>query len=167
MAQVTLGGTPTTTSGDLPAVGSAAPDFQLTKDDLSNANLSDYTGKQVILNIFPSVDTGVCAASIRRFNQEAANLENTVVLCISADLPFAQKRFCGAEGIENVVTLSTFRDQNAFGTAYGTTLADGGFAGLQARAVVVIDADGKVTHSELVPEIGQEPNYEAAMSVLS
>ena len=166
MAKVTLGGNPSNTIADLPNIGDPAPEFSLTNADLLQATLSDHKGKRIIFNIFPSVDTGVCAAAIRRFNQEAANLDNAVVLCISADLPFAQKRFCGAEGIENVATLSSFRDGGAFGKAYGTLLTDGGFKGLHARAVVVADADGKVIHSELVPEIGQEPNYEAALSVL-
>jgi thiol peroxidase len=166
MAQVTLGGNPTNTSGDLPGTGADTPSFTLTRDDLSEVGLSDYEGKKIIFNIFPSVDTGVCAASIRRFNKEAASMEDTIVLCISADLPFAQKRFCGAEGVENVETLSTFRDGGAFGDSFGTTLIDGGFKGLQARAVVVTDANGKVTYTELVPEIGQEPNYEAALAAL-
>ena len=166
MAKVTLGGTPTHTSSDLPATGTRVPDFILTRDDLSNVTLSDYAGKRILFNIFPSIDTGVCAASVRRFNQEAANLENTVILCVSADLPFAQKRFCGAEGLENLMTLSTFRDGGAFGSAFGTGLIDGAFQGLQARAVLVVDNEGKVKYSELVPEIGQEPNYEAALAAL-
>lgn len=154
------------TSGDLPAVGTAAPDFELTKQDLSDVKLSDFTGKKVILNIFPSVDTSVCAASIRKFNQEASGLDNTVVLCISADLPFAQARFCGAENIENVETLSSFRDGGAFSSAYGVTFADGPFKGLTARSVVIVDEQGKVKYTELVPETGEEPNYDAALSAL-
>ncbi len=163
MAQITLGGNPTNTSGDLPKVGEPAPAFSLTKTDMSTSTLADYAGKKVILNIFPSVDTGVCAASIRRFNQEASGLDNTIVLCISMDLPFAQQRFCGAEGIENVITLSNFRDKGAFGRDYGVEIVDGGFAGLDARAVVVVDEEGKVKYTELVPEIGQEPNYDEAL----
>lgn len=166
MALVTLGGNPSNTHSDLPSVGQYIPNFSLTQTDLSTADLENFKGKRVIFNIFPSVDTGVCAASIRRFNKEASSLKNTVVLCISADLPFAQKRFCGAEGIEQVITLSTFRDNNQFGKDFGTLLTDGGFKGLHARAVVVADIDGKVLHSELVPEIGQEPNYKAALAVL-
>ena len=164
MAQITLKGNPLNTNGDLPAVGSAAPDFSLTAADLSEKSLADYSGKNVILNIFPSVDTPVCAASMRRFNVDAAGRDNTVVLCISADLPFAQKRFCGAEGLDNVETLSTFR--GSFGDAYGTTMVDGPLAALQARAVVVVDASGNVAHAELVPEIAQEPNYEAALAAV-
>ncbi len=166
MAKITLGGNPCNTIGDLPALGSVAPNFTLVKPDMTSASLSDYKGKKVILNIFPSVDTGVCAASIRKFNQEAANLDNTVVLCISRDLPFAQSRFCGAEGIENVITLSNFRDGGAFGKAYGVEIVDGGFASLDARSVVVIDENGKVTYTELVPEIGNEPNYEGALNAV-
>lgn len=163
MAQITLGGNPCKTSGDLPAVGSKAPSFSLTAVDMSTRTLDEFEGKKVILNIFPSVDTGVCAASIRKFNQEAASLDNAVVLCISMDLPFAQKRFCGAEGIENVITLSNFRDGNSFGNQYGVRITDGGFAGLDARAVVVLDEEGVVKYTELVPEIGSEPNYEEAL----
>jgi thiol peroxidase len=166
MAQITLGGNPTNTSGDLPKIGDQLSALTLTLSDMSDVSLSEYDGKRIILNIFPSVDTGVCAASIRRFNQEASNLDNTVILCISADLPFAQKRFCGAEGIENVITLSTFRDGGNFGKFFGTLITDGKFAGLQARAVVIADESGKVTYTELVPEIGQEPNYEEALNAL-
>ena len=163
MANITLKGNPIHTSGNLPAVGSSAPNFNLTAADLSQKTLADYSGKNVILNIFPSVDTPVCAASIRRFNVDAAGKDNAVVLCVSADLPFAQKRFCGAEGVENVASLSNFRD-TSFGADYGVTITDGPLAGLLARAVVVVDGAGKVTHAELVPEIAQEPNYEAALS---
>jgi thiol peroxidase len=164
MAEVTLGGNPIHTSGDLPAIGSPAPDFTLTGGDLSDVNLADLAGKKVVLNIFPSIDTGVCAASVRRFNEAAAGLEGTTVLCVSADLPFAMKRFCGAEGIENVVVASTFRSD--FGDRYGVTITDGKMAGLNARAVVVLDADGTVVYEELVPEIAQEPNYDAAIAAL-
>ena len=166
MAKVTLGGNPSNTHSDLPAKGSTAPGFTLVKPDMSEVSLSDFNGKKVILNIFPSVDTGVCAASIRHFNKAVADLDNTVVLCVSADLPFAQKRFCGAEGIENVEVLSTFRDDHAFGKAYGTLLVDGGFKGLHARAVVILDTQGNVSYTELVPEIGQEPDYDSALSSL-
>jgi thiol peroxidase len=166
MAKVTLGGTPVNTHSDLPAIGSKAAEFTMTKNDLSQASLSDFAGKQVILNIFPSIDTGVCATSVRTFNKKVASLDNTVVLCISADLPFAHSRFCGAEGIDNAITLSTFRDGGAFAKAYGTLLVDGGFAGLNARAVVVIDTEGKITHTELVSEIGTEPDYESALAAL-
>ncbi len=166
MAQITLGGNPVNTSGDLPAIGSTAPGFKLVKQDLSDVSLSDFAGKKVILNIFPSVDTSVCAASIRKFNEEAAGLDNTVVLCISADLPFAQARFCGAENIENVVTLSSFRDGGAFSNAYGVAFTDGGFKGLNARAVVIVDESGTVKYTELVPEVGQEPNYASALGAL-
>jgi thiol peroxidase len=165
MAQITKGGTPIQTSGNLPEVGSQAPDFKLTKTDLSDTSLKDFAGKRVVLNIFPSVDTGVCATSVRRFNQEAAGLNNTVVVGVSRDLPFALKRFCGAEGIENVVTTSELRDLN-FGRDYGVTIMEGGMAGLLSRAVVVLDENGKVIYTEQVPEIGQEPNYEAAINSL-
>ncbi|QSE98261.1 thiol peroxidase [Fulvivirga lutea] len=165
MAKITLGGKPTNTNGELPANGTKAPDFTLVKNDLSEASLSDYKGKKVILNIFPSVDTGVCATSVRKFNEKAASLDNTVVLCISKDLPFAQARFCGAEGIENAITLSGFRN-DTYSKDYGVELVDAGFKGLNARAVVVIDEEGVVKHSELVPEIGQEPNYDAALAAL-
>ena len=166
MAQITLGGNPTNTSGDLPAKGSKAPGFTLAGVDLVDFSMEKFAGKKLILNIFPSVDTGVCAASVREFNKSAASLDNTVVLCISMDLPFAQQRFCGAEGIENVVMASGFRNGAKFGSDYGVMLADGGFQGLFARAVVVVDENGEVTHTELVPEIGQEPNYEAALNAV-
>ncbi|MFT4738096.1 MAG: thiol peroxidase [Cyclobacteriaceae bacterium] len=166
MANVTLGGNPSTTSGNLPAIGTQAPDFTLVKSDMSEIKLADFAGKKLILNIFPSVDTGVCAASVRHFNKDVSELDNTAVLCVSADLPFAQARFCGAEGIENVEVASSFRDDAAFGKSYGSLLIDGGFKGLHARAVVVVDANGVVSYTELVPEIGQEPNYEAALAAL-
>ena len=163
MAQITLGGNPVNTSGDLPSVGSKAPDFTLTKRDLSSVSLSDLAGQRVVLNIFPSIDTGVCATSVRTFNEKAASAENTVVLCVSADLPFAQNRFCGAEGIENVDTGSTFKNPE-FADTYGVRLLDGRLAGLCARAVVVIGADGNVAYNQLVPDIAQEPDYDAALA---
>ncbi|MAZ28608.1 MAG: lipid hydroperoxide peroxidase [Cytophagaceae bacterium] len=166
MAEITLGGNPTTTVGELPKVGSMAPDFKLAKNDLTNVTLEDYKGKYVVMNIFPSVDTGVCAASIRKFNEEASTLENTVVLCISKDLPFAQARFCAAEGLENVVNLSDFRT-GKFGEDYGLSIGEGAFAGLHSRVVIVLDEEGKVLYEEQVPEIGQEPDYEAALKALS
>lgn len=153
------------TNGNLPAVGSQAADFALVKGDLSTLSLADLKGKKAVLNIFPSVDTGVCAASVRRFNKEAAGLENTVVVCISRDLPFAQARFCGAEGIENVINASEFRNSD-FSTAYGVLEIDGPLAGLLARAVVVLDENGVVKYTELVNEITEEPNYEAALAAL-
>ena len=164
MAKITFKGSPTRTAGELPVKGSAAPDFTLVKQDLSETVLSDYKGKRLVLNIFPSIDTGVCAMSVRKFNEKAAALKNTVVLCVSMDLPFAQSRFCGAEGIKNVVTASAFR--SAFGDHYGVTIADGPLTGLLARAVVVINETGKVIYTEQVPEIAQEPNYDAALAVL-
>ncbi|MEZ6013797.1 MAG: thiol peroxidase [Planctomycetota bacterium] len=162
MAQITLKGNPIHTSGELPAVGSAAPALTLVGQDLAEATLATYAGKTRVLNIFPSVDTAVCAMSVRSFNEKAAALSGVVVLNISADLPFAQKRFCGAEGIANAVTLSSFRSD--FADAYGIRITDGPLKGLCGRAVVVIDAAGKVTYSELVPEIAQEPNYDAALA---
>ncbi len=164
MATVTFKGTPVKVSGELPAVGSKAPDFVLAGSDLSDVKLSDYTGRPVVLNIFPSIDTPVCATSVRRFNQEAAG-GDSVVLCVSLDLPFAQGRFCAAEGLENVKTVSAFRS-HAFGGDYGVMLTDSALAGLFARAVVVVGRDGQVTHSELVPEIAQEPDYAAALAAV-
>lgn len=152
-------------SGAQPMAGTIAPNFTAVTQDLQNVSLSDYKGKKVVLNIFPSIDTGVCAASVRRFNQEAASRPDTVVLGISMDLPFAQGRFCGAEGIDNVVMLSTFRD-TAFQEAYGLLMQDGPLAGLLARAVFVLDAQGTILYNELVPEITQEPNYKAALAAL-
>lgn len=163
MATITFKGNTVHTSGELPAKGTAAPEFSLVKGDLSDVKLSDYKGKNVVLNIFPSLDTGTCAASVRRFNKEAASLNNTVVLGISADLPFAAGRFCSAEGIENVVTLSNFRDE-AFGRDYGLLMTDGPLKGLLARAVVVVDPAGKVIYKELVSEIAQEPDYHSAIN---
>jgi thiol peroxidase len=164
MAQTALGGNPVNTVGDLPSVGSATPSFTLTKADLSDITPADLAGQRVVLNIFPSIDTAVCATSVRKFNELASGLDNTMVLCVSADLPFAQGRFCGAEGITNVSTASTFRGD--FGSAYGVTMADGKLAGLMARAVVVLDETGTVLHSQLVPEIAQEPDYDAAVAAL-
>ncbi len=163
MANITFKGNPVNTVGELPNIGNAAPDFSLVGSDLSDVKLSDYKGKNVVLNIFPSLDTGTCAASVRRFNKEAASFNNTVVLGISADLPFAAGRFCSAEGIENVVTLSTFRD-DAFAKDYGLLMTDGPLKGLLARAVVVINQEGKVVYKELVPEIAQEPDYHSAIN---
>jgi len=165
MAQITLGGNPTTTSGTLPENGTKAPDFNLRAADLSSKKMSDYTGKRKILNIFPSVDTGVCASAVKTFNTHGATLNNTQVLCISRDLPFAQARFCAAEGLENVEMLSDFKD-GSFGDAYGLTITDGPFANLHARAVIVLDEQNRVLYSEQVPEIGQEPNYQAALNAL-
>lgn len=152
------------TVGKLPGVGTQAPDFTLTAVDLSEKSLSDFKGKNVILNIFPSVNTGVCAASVRNFNKDAAGLDNTVVLCISKDLPFAQSQFCGAEGIQNVVMLSDFRTD--FGHQYGVQLADGALKGLLSRAVVAVNPEGKIVYEEQVSDIGHEPNYEAALAAV-
>jgi len=163
--KVSLGGAPCNTISDLPAVGSKAKEFILKKNDLSVLTLMEMEGSRVILNIFPSVDTGICATSVRTFNKLAAEMDNTKVVCVSRDLPFAQKRFCGAEGIENVITVSDFAT-GQFGRDYGVELIDGGFQNLHARAIVVLDEKGTVLHTELVPEIANEPNYEAALSVL-
>ena len=165
MASITLKGSPVETSGELPRVGSKAKDFTLVKADLSETNLASYAGREVVLNIFPSIDTPVCALSVRRFNTEVSERENTVVLCISADLPFAHKRFCGAEGLENVITLSTFRNQS-FGKDYGVVMTTGPLKGLMSRAVVVIGTDGVVKYTEQVSEISQEPDYDAALAAL-
>jgi thiol peroxidase len=165
MASITLGGNPVHTNGELPKTGTKAPDFKLVKSDLSTATLADFSGNQLVLNIFPSIDTPTCATSVRVFNQKASALENTTVLCISRDLPFAQKRFCGAEGLENVVNLSDFKD-GSFGKDYGLELTDGVLAGLHSRAVVVVDADGIVKYSELVADIKDEPNYDNALASL-
>jgi thiol peroxidase len=165
MSQVTLGGNPIHTSGELPAVGTAAPDFTLTKPDLTSVTKADLAGQRVVLNIFPSVDTGVCATSVRTFNKRAGEAANTVVLCVSADLPFAAGRFCGAEGLDQVTPASDFKNKE-FGDAYGVRLVDGKLAGLLARSVVVLDEQGQVIHSQLVPEIAQEPDYDAALAVL-
>ena len=165
MASITLGGNPIHTNGELPQGGSNAADFTLIKTDLSTASLADYSGKRVVLNIFPSIDTGTCAQSVRTFNEKASQLENTVVLCISRDLPFAQKRFCGAEGLENVVNLSDFK-AGQFGKDYGLEMTDGPLSGLHSRVVIVLDENGTVLHAEQVAEIADEPNYEAALAVL-
>ncbi|MCF7532238.1 thiol peroxidase [Pseudomonas petrae] len=165
MPQVTRRGSPVQISGELPAIGSKAPAFKLVAGDLSDATLETFAGKRKVLNIFPSVDTPTCATSIRKFNAQANELNNAVVLCISADLPFAQARFCGAEGLENVKNLSTMRGAQ-FMQDYGVAIADGPMVGLTTRAVVVLDENDTVLHSELVPEIGQEPNYDAALAVL-
>jgi len=162
MAEITLKGNLIHTSGNLPEIGTKAPDFKLTGTDLKDLSLKDFSGKILILNIFPSLDTDVCAMSVRRFNQMAAEMDNMKVLCISRDLPFAHKRFCVAEGIENVVSLSELRDLN-FGNMYGVRIVDGPMAGLLARSVVVIDTEGRVKYSELVPEITREPDYESVL----
>jgi len=165
MAQIKLKGNPINTSGNLPEIGSAAKDFVLTANDLSDHKLSEYKGKKVLLNIYPSIDTGVCAASVRKFNVEAASFENTVVLGVSRDLPFALGRFCGAEGIEKVYTLSEMKDRK-FGKDYGLEIMDGPMAGLLARAVIIIDEAGKVVYTELVDDIVHEPDYSAAIEAL-
>lgn len=166
MAQITLKGNPINTSGDLPAVGSKAPDFKLTKSDLSDVSLADFAGKKKILSIVPSLDTGVCQTSTKQFNQKAADAGDNVILTISRDLPFAMKRFCESEGIDKVIPLSEMRGRD-FGAAYGLEITDGGLAGVLARAIVVIDETDTVKYVELVPEIAQEPNYEAAIAALS
>lgn len=165
MATITLGGNPINTTGELPKTGSKAADFKLIKTDLSTATLADFAGSKLVLNIFPSIDTGTCAASVRKFNEKAGALGNTKVLCISRDLPFAQKRFCGAEGLENVINLSDF-NSGAFGKNYGLEILEGPLAGLHSRAIVVIDENGVITHTEQVAEIADEPNYDAALAVL-
>jgi len=165
MAQITFKGIPIHTASSLPSIGSDAPDFTVIKSDLSPISLRELRGKKVVLNIFPSLDTSVCATSVRRFNMEAAKLENTVVLCISRDLPFAHKRFCVAEGIDNVVTGSEYRDFS-FSDAYGIRIIDGPLAGLHSRAVVVVNEQGKIIYTEQVPEIAQEPEYEKAVAAL-
>lgn len=165
MATVTLKGNPFPTAGDLPATGTTAPSFTLVGGDLAPVSLGDFAGRRKVINIVPSLDTPVCAAQARRFNEEAANLDNTQVLVVSGDLPFAQGRFCSTENIENLTTLSTFQDTE-FGERYGTRLTDGPLAGLQARAVVVLDENDRVLHSQLVPEIAEEPDYDAALAAL-
>lgn len=164
MAETAFRGNPAHTAGDLPEAGAPAPSFTLTKSDLSDLTVDDLAGKKTVLNIFPSIDTQVCATSVRTFNKLAADRDDTTVVCVSADLPFAQNRFCGAEGISNVVTASTFRSD--FGTSFGVELAEGAMRGLMARSVVVLDQQGKVTYVQLVPEISQEPDYDAAMAAL-
>lgn len=165
MANITLKGNSIHTLGELPAIGSKAPNFELTASDLSTKTLADYSGQKLVLNIFPSVDTGVCAQSVRTFNEQASGLDNTKVLCISRDLPFALNRFCAAEGLDNVVSLSEFKDDN-FSKSYQVKITDGPLEGLMSRAVVVVNEEGNVVYTEQVPEIGQEPNYEAALEKL-
>lgn len=165
MAQITLKGNPIHTSGELPTIGQPCPDFSLTRADLGETSLVDLEGKRVVLNIFPSLDTATCATSVRTFNARAAGVPNTTVLCVSMDLPFAMKRFCVAEGIDQVEALSAFRHPG-FGSAFGLILVDGPLRGLLARAVVVLDENGTVVHTELVPEIAQEPDYDAALDII-
>ena len=165
MAQITFKGDAINTAGSLPEVGTPAPDFKVVKTDLSTMSLGDFKGKRTVLNVFPSLDTPVCAASVRKFNVEATKLPNAVVLCISKDLPFAQKRFCAAEGLENVITGSEFRD-SSFSSAYGVSIMDGPLQGLFSRAVLVVDEGGKVVYTEQVPEIAQEPDYEKALAAV-
>jgi thioredoxin-dependent peroxiredoxin len=165
MSQVTLGGNPITVDGSFPSAGDAAPDFRLTGGDLKDVSLADFDGRRKVLNIFPSIDTPTCAASVRRFNSLASGMGNTVVLCVSADLPFAQARFCGAEGLENVVALSLMRGRG-FLTDYGVAITDGPLAGLAARAVVILDENNAVVHAQLVPEIRDEPDYDASLAAL-
>jgi len=165
MAKITLKGNEINTIGQLPAVGGKAPDFTLVTSELSTVSLSDFKGSRIVMNIFPSLDTSTCAASVRYFNKAASELKNTKVLCISRDLPFAQKRFCGAEGLENVITLSDFRT-GEFGKNYGLKIIDGPMLGLLSRVVIVLDEDGKVMYTQQVPEISSEPDYEDVMKNL-
>jgi thiol peroxidase len=165
MATITFKGNPTTTSGMLPLAGLKVPSFVLTKSDLSDITMDSFAGKRIVFNIFPSIDTGICALSVKRFNKEASSLQNVAVLCISMDLPFAQSRFCGAEGLNDVITLSAFRS-GTFGKDYGLTITDGPLKGLLSRVVIITDENGVVTYTEQVPEIAQEPDYEAALKVL-
>jgi thiol peroxidase len=165
MASITLGGNPINTNGELPKVGSKAPSFTMVKNDLSIVTLQDFEGSKLVLNIFPSIDTATCATSVRKFNADANALSNTKVLCISRDLPFAQKRFCGAEGLENVINLSDFKD-GSFGKNYGLEITDSVLAGLHSRVVIVLDEKGIVLYAEQVPEIADEPNYEEALAKL-
>lgn len=165
MAQITLGNDPVTTAGDLPSVGSKAPDFKVTKTDLSDTTLSDYKGKNIVLNIFPSIGTSVCSASVRKFNELAAGKDNTVVLSVSRDLPFAHKNFCEAEGIENVIPTSEYKD-SGFSDNYHVKMLNGKFEGLLSRCVIVIDLDGTVVYTEQVPSIGQEPDYDKALNAI-
>ncbi|HNY30483.1 MAG TPA: thiol peroxidase [Fibrobacteria bacterium] len=163
MATITLKGNPVHTSGELPTIGSKAPNFRLVKQDLSEVSLADLAGKKVVINIFPSIDTDTCATSVRKFNQKASSLANTVVLCVSKDLPFAAKRFCGAEGLANVVTASAFRDTE-FEKAYGVQIVDSPLKGLCARSIVILDESGKVVYTQQVPETVDEPDYDAALA---
>lgn len=165
MASITLKGDACNTSGDLPAVGSAAPDFTLVGADLSDCNFETFAGKNIIMSIVPSFDTGICAMSVKKFNESAGELENTVIVNVSKDLPFAQKRFCESEGVEHVTNLSAFRC-NEFGSKYGMTITDGPLKGLLGRAIVVLNAEREVVYTEMVPEIAQEPNYDAALSAV-
>jgi thiol peroxidase len=165
MKEITLKGTAIHISGNLPSIGDKASDFVLTKTDMSDLSLKDFKGKRLVLNVFPSIDTPVCALSVRKFNQEASKLNNAVVLCVSEDLPFAHARFCSAEGIKNVISVSDLRKRD-FGRKYGLEIVDGPIAGLLARAVIIIGKEGKVLYVELVPEIAQEPDYEKALAVL-
>lgn len=166
MSTIKLKGNSINTSGELPAVNTSATDFKLVKTDLSEISLSDLKGRRVVLNIFPSIDTGTCAASVRKFNELASKLQNTTILCVSRDLPFAQQRFCGAEGLDNVLPVSDFRD-GSFGKSYGLLIEDGPLKGLHSRAVVVIDENGTIRHTEQVGDIVDEPNYDAALASLS
>ena len=163
MAKITFKGTEVNTIGNLPKVGDKAADFSLVGSDLSEMKLGDFAGKNIVLNVFPSIDTGVCATSVRKFNKEASNLENTVVLAVSADLPFASGRFCSVEGIENVKPASVFRSPE-FGKEYGVLMVDGPLKGLLARCVIIINPEGYISYTELVPEIGQEPDYQTAIN---
>jgi thiol peroxidase len=165
MASITLGGNPVHTSGELPKIGTKLADFKLVKEDLSLATLADFSNSKLLLNIFPSVETGVCSTAIRKFNAMASGLTNTKVLCISRDLPLAQKRFCGAEGLENVINLSDFNTAD-FGKDNGLLILDSTFAGLLSRAIIIVDENGIITYTEQVPEIANEPNYEAALAAL-
>ena len=165
MAHITLGDTPVTTTGDLPAVGTTAPNFKVTKTDLTDTTLGDYRGKNIVLNIFPSIGTSVCSASVRKFNELAAGKDNTVVISVSRDLPFAHKHFCEAEGIENVIPTSEYKD-NGFSDNYHVKMLNGKFEGLLSRCIVVIDAKGKVVYTEQVPTIGQEPDYDRALAAI-
>ena len=166
MAQVTLKGNPIHTIGELPEIGEQAPDFILTKTDMSDISLKDFAGKKIVLNIFPSIDTPVCAMSVRKFNSEINKFGNAVAICASLDLPFAHQRFCGTEGLENVISVSELRNRD-FGDRYGMRITDGPLKGLLARAVVVVDENGKVIYTQLVPEIAQEPDYEPALAALN
>lgn len=165
MASITRRGVTIETIGELPAPGSKAPAAQFAKTDLTTLTLADLSGQRVLLNIFPSIDTPTCAKSVRRFNEAVAQLDNTVVLCVSADLPFAQAQFCGAEGLDRVMPVSTFRNRE-FGTDYGVEMTDGSLRGLLSRAIVILDETGTVIHTEQVPEIAQEPDYDAALAKL-
>jgi thiol peroxidase len=166
MANITLGDTPVTTTGELPAIGSKAPDFKVTKTDLTDTTLSDFAGKNIVLNIFPSIATSVCSASVRKFNELAAGKDNTVVVCVSKDLPFAHKNFCEAEGIENVVPTSEYKNTN-FSDNYHVKMLNGKFEGLFSRCIVVIDRKGTVIYTEQVPTIGQEPDYDKALAAIA